>query len=118
MVRLDPTGFKKPKNKKESRSLMETLLNEQFKKFGNESKGRKKARKVRSWQLPNISLPGLKAMGRHNDKITKQRITNLKRRIDRKVQRAEEQLQLGRPGRAVKLMIRRKGNIRELNRLK
>lgn len=118
MVRLDSTGFRKPKNKKELSSLMETLLNQQFKKFGNESTSRKKARKVRSWQLPNISLPGLKAMGRHNDRIKQKRIADLERRIDLKEQRAEEQLQHGRPGRAVKLMIRRKGNIRELNRLK
>lgn len=118
MVRIDSTGFKKPQNKRESRLLMATLLDEQFKKFGNESASRKKFRKVKSWKLPDISLPGLGAMGNHNERIKKQRIADLERRIDRQEQRAEEQLQLGRPGRAVKLMIRRKGNIRELNRLK
>ncbi len=118
MVRLDGTGFIKPKNRKETIALHATLLNSFFGLSADKGKRIKKVRKIKSWQLPNISLPGLRAVSRHNKRIDERRIADLERRLEGRDRCAEEHANAGRPGKAIKMLFRKKGVLRELRRLR
>ncbi len=98
-------------------SPLSAILKYQFAQFDLDSKVEKKRKRLKHWDMPNISIPGLQVVKHHNKKITERRIIDLKKRIDAKERRAEEHVRNGQPGRAIKMMKRRRGNVRELNRI-
>ena len=116
-MRLDGSGYATSKNKAERILLHTHLLTAAFGLATATTKRIKKARKTKSWQLPNVSLPGLRLISQSNEQINKKRIDDLERMIDQKEQSADEYYLAGRPGKAIKMMKRRRANLRELSRL-
>lgn len=117
-MRLDTTGWKKPTNQKETIKLHTVILNSFFSNFDADAKRKRKAKRIKPYRLPDISLPGFKAIRLNNEVVDKRRIDELQKRLQSIDVRAEQYVQQGRPGKAIKTLLRKKAINRELDRLR